>query len=91
MGGMWIDSTFFCTQPVLDDYFQWPLWSIKRPDYFHASVASGHFAGYSLCCNEENRFIFMTIKFLLLGSNDTMVDYLMVDYGLYWHRSMMLE
>ena len=47
-GGMWIDSTFFCTQPVLDDYFQWPLWSIKRPDYFHASVASGYFAGYYL-------------------------------------------
>lgn len=82
-GGMWIDSTFFCTQPVLDDYFQWPLWSIKRPDYFHASVASGYFAGYSLCCNEEKRFIFMTIRDFFLHywkNNDTMVDYLMVDY-----------
>lgn len=82
-GGMWIDSTFFCTQPVLDDYFQWPLWSIKRPDYFHASVASGYFAGYSLGCNEENRFIFMTIRDFFLHywkNNDTMVDYLMVDY-----------
>ena len=82
-GGMWIDSTFFCTQPVLDDYFQQPLWSIKRPDYFHASVASGYFAGYSLACNEENRFLFVTIRDFFLNywkHNDTMVDYLMVDY-----------
>ena len=82
-GGMWIDSTFFCTQPVLDDYFQQPLWSIKRPDYFHASIASGYFAGYSLSCNEENRFVFMTIRDFFINywkHNDTMVDYLMVDY-----------
>lgn len=82
-GGMWIDSTFFCTAPVLSEYFQQPLWSIKRPDYFHASIASGYFAGYSLSCNEENRFVFMTIRDFFLNywrHNDTMVDYLMVDY-----------
>jgi len=82
-GGMWIDSTFFCTEPVLDEYFEEPLWSIKRPDYFHASVASGYFAGYSLACKEENRFAFITIRDFFLNywkHNDTMVDYLMVDY-----------
>lgn len=82
-GGMWIDSTFFCTSPVLDEYFKEPMWSIKRPDYFHASVASGYFAGYSLACSEENRFAFMTIRDFFLNywkHNDTMVDYLMVDY-----------
>ena len=57
-GGMWIDSTFFCTQPVLDDYFHYPLWSIKRPDYFHASIASGYFAGYSLACNVNHKSVF---------------------------------
>lgn len=82
-GGMWIDSTFFCTAPVLDEYFEEPLWSIKRPDYFHASIASGYFAGYSLACKEENRFAFITIRDFFLNywkHNDTMVDYLMVDY-----------
>lgn len=82
-GGMWLDSTFFCTKPVLDEYFKMPLWSIKRPDYFHASIASGYFAGYSLACNEDNRYIFMTIRDFFLNywkHNDTMVDYLMVDY-----------
>ena len=82
-GGMWIDSTFFCTAPILDEYFKEPLWSIKRPDYFHASIASGYFAGYSLACNEKNRFAFVTIRDFFLNywkHNDTMVDYLMVDY-----------
>lgn len=82
-GGMWIDSTFFCTSPVIDEYFQEPLWSIKRPDYFHASVASGYFAGYSLACKPCNRFAFITIRDFFLNywkHNDTMVDYLMVDY-----------
>ncbi len=82
-GGMWIDSTFFCTEPILDEYFKEPLWSIKRPDYFHASIASGYFAGYSLACNEKNRFAFITIRDFFLNywkHNDTMVDYLMVDY-----------
>ena len=37
-GGMWIDSTFYCTDNVLDEYFKWPLWSIKRPDYFHQDI-----------------------------------------------------
>lgn len=82
-GGMWIDSTFFCTQPVLDDYFQQPLWSIKRPDYFHASVASGYFANYSLACDAAHRWIFKTILDFVLEywkNNDVMSDYLFLDY-----------
>ncbi len=82
-GGMWLDSTFFCTSPIIEEYFDMPLWSIKRPDYFHASVASGYFAGYSLACSMENRFAFLTIRDFFLHyweCNDTMVDYLMVDY-----------
>lgn len=49
-GGIWIDSTFFCTGRSFDDYMKMPLWSIKRPDYLHCSIASGYFAGYSLGC-----------------------------------------
>lgn len=82
-GGMWLDSTFFCVSDEIQNYFNYPLWSIKRPDYFHASVASGYFAGYSLRCNYENRYIFTTIRDYFLNywaHNDIMVDYLMVDY-----------
>lgn len=81
-GGMWLDSTFFCVNNI-EKYFNLPLWSIKRPDYFHASVASGYFAGYSLYCNEDNRKIFAIIRDFFIHyweNNDTMVDYLMVDY-----------
>lgn len=82
-GGMWLDSTFYCTAPVLDEYFKYPLWSIKRPDYFHASVAAGYFANYSLACNTEHRWIFKTILDFVLEywrKNEIMIDYLFLDY-----------
>lgn len=81
-GGMWLDATFLCTDTI-EEYFELPIWSIKRPDYGHASVACGYFAGYSLACDREHRWIFKVIRDLFLNywkNNDTMVDYLMVDY-----------
>lgn len=82
-GGMWIDSTFFCVGDKLADYFKCPLWSIKRPDYLHASVASGYFAGYSWYCNKDNRKIFIVIRdiaFYYWKHYSFLVDYLLVDY-----------
>lgn len=82
-GGMWLDATFFCTDDCLDEYFQMPIWSIKRPDYAHASVASGYFAGYSLACDAKHRWVFATIRDYFLNywrNMDSMVDYLMIDY-----------
>lgn len=82
-GGMWLDSTFFCAEPMLDQYFQMPLWSIKRPDYLHGSVACGKFATYSLSCSKENRWIFAVIKDFVLHywkENDILIDYLFLDY-----------
>ena len=49
-GGMWLDATFFCTGP-LEEHMSLPMWSIKRPDYLHGSVACGMFANYSLACD----------------------------------------
>lgn len=82
-GGMWLDATFFCVNANLDKYFKLPLWSIKRPDYGHASVACGNFAGYSLYCNKDNRWIFSVIRDFFLHyweNNNDMIDYLMIDY-----------
>ncbi len=81
-GGMWLDATFFCTES-LDQYFDMPVWSIKRPEYNHSSVACGYFAGYSYCCNDNNRWIFASMRdcFAEYWRNyDYMVDYLLVDY-----------
>lgn len=82
-GGMWLDSTFFCASPRIEEYFNYPLWSIKRPDYLHCSVASGYFAGYSLKCDSNNRWIFEVVRDFFLNywkNNDTLIDYLLVDY-----------
>ena len=83
-GGIWIDSTFFCTKPCFEEYMKLPLWSIKRPDYLHCSVAGGYFAGYSLGCSYENRWMFKVIFDFLCQyweKSEKLVDYLLVDYA----------
>ena len=49
-GGVWLDSTFFLHREILEPCFETPVWSIKRPDYRHVSVACGEFANYSFGC-----------------------------------------
>ena len=81
-GGIWLDATFFCCG-LSQECFDSPLWSVKRPDYLHGSVASGYFATYAFSCNYENRWIFAIIRdFLLLywEKNDILIDYLFLDY-----------
>ncbi|MGJ0794111.1 capsular polysaccharide synthesis protein [Bifidobacterium longum] len=82
-GGLWLDSTFYCSGPLEKMVFSKPLWSIKRPDYLHCSVAQGYFAGYSLACDVKHRWIFRAIRDFFLEywrTSNFMVDYLMVDY-----------
>lgn len=82
-GGMWLDATFFCSDFALEEYFKYPVWSIKRPDYGHCSVACGYFATYALQCHKEERWIFATIRDFFLHYwiiNDKQIDYLTLDY-----------
>lgn len=81
-GGMWLDATFFCAGPVAD-YLDLPIWSIKRPDYLHASVACGMFANYSLECDGSHRRVFATLRDYYLEywlQSDELIDYLLTDY-----------
>ncbi len=82
-GGLWLDSTFLCVSNNFDTYFNQNVWSIKRPDYAHCSVACGYFANFSLACKYESRRIFVVIRDYLLDywkKNDTIIDYLLTDY-----------
>ncbi|MGO5306766.1 capsular polysaccharide synthesis protein [Agathobacter sp. LCP21S3_B2] len=82
-GGVWLDSTFFCSQKIPNEYFRFPVWSIRRPGYGHVSVACGEFANYSLSCNEQYRWVYQIILDYVLfywEKNDIMVDYLFLDY-----------
>jgi hypothetical protein len=82
-GGLWLDATFYCAGPIESMVFATPLWTIKRPDYLHASVAGGNFAGYSLACDTSCRKPFMVVRdfFLEYWRQSTfMIDYLLVDY-----------
>lgn len=82
-GGIWLDSTFYCCRPLTDDIYDAPLWSIKRPDYLHASVASGMFANYSFGCDEGHRKVFAVIRDYFLEywrKENYLIDYLLTDY-----------
>ena len=82
-GGMWLDATFYCCRQLSGPIYDVPLFSIKRPDYLHASVAGGMFAGYSLSCDAEHRRVFQTVRDFFLEywrKSDFMIDYLLVDY-----------
>ena len=81
-GGVWLDSTFFCTGD-LEPCFKTPIWSIKRPDYRHVSVSCGEFANYSFGCTSEYRKVFAILREYLLAywkQYDYMIDYLFLDY-----------
>ena len=81
-GGLWLDSTFFCTKNI-DNIFNNQIWSIKRPNYLHCSVASGFFANYSLYSNKDSTWFYEKIlNFLLFywSKYDYVIDYLMLDY-----------
>ena len=82
-GGMWLDATFFCVSPEIEKYFTYPIWSVKRPDYLHLSIASGNFANFSLACDYEHRWVFATLRDFFLHyweTNNSLVDYLTLDY-----------
>ena len=81
-GGVWLDSTFYCVDD-LEYCFNSPIWSIKRPDYRHVSVACGEFANYSFGCTSEDRVVFAILREYLLDywrNYDYMIDYLFLDY-----------
>lgn len=81
-GGMWLDATFYCCGN-LEKYFDYPLWSIKRPDYLHASIASGYFATYSLQCSQNKKWIFKVVLDFYLHYwkiSERQIDYLTLDY-----------
>ena len=82
-GGIWLDATFFCCRSLDAPAYSAPLFSIKRPNYLHGSIASGYFAGYSWGCDESKRFVFAAARDLFTEywhRSDYLIDYLLVDY-----------
>jgi hypothetical protein len=82
-GGMWLDATFYCAGPLSGKVYDKPIWTIKRPDYLHASVACGQFANYSLACDAAHRSIFATVRDFYLEywrRECFLIDYLLTDY-----------
>lgn len=82
-GGIWLDATFYCCRDLSSPVYSAPVFSIKRPDYLHGSIASGYFANYSLGCDDAHRGVFAAFRDFFLeywSRNDYLIDYLLSDY-----------
>ncbi|MBM6775479.1 capsular polysaccharide synthesis protein [Olsenella profusa] len=82
-GGIWLDATFYCCRDLSSPVYSAPVFSIKRPDYLHGSIASGYFANYSLGCDDAHRGVFAAFRDFFLEywrRNDYLIDYLLSDY-----------
>lgn len=82
-GGLWLDATMYCVRPLEDAVLRAPLFTIKRPEYGHRSVACGNFATYALGCSYGNRWIFAAVRDLFIEywrTSKRLVDYLTQDY-----------
>lgn len=81
-GGIWLDATIYCTQPLGDTYFRVPVFTCKSPEqptdyisrYRWTAFCFGGYQGNAL-------FQFMHEAFTLYWKvNQTSIDYLLVDY-----------
>ena len=82
-GGIWLDSTIFCSAPLPADAFERALFTISRPDCDHMSVAAGRFSDFCIGCSYASRRIFVAIRdayYLYWMTNDYLIDYLTNDY-----------
>ena len=82
-GGVWLDSTFYCSSKRIEKIISSKIWTIKRPGYGHLSPAEGMFANYSFGCNYKNRNFFNAVYEFLIEywkNNDYVIDYLLTDY-----------
>lgn len=82
-GGLWLDSSVFCTGEQLQEYLHMPVWTIKRPGYGHLSVAGGRWVTGTMGCDEAHRWMFAVVRDFLLQywrTHDMLMDYLILDY-----------
>lgn len=82
-GGLWLDATFYCSGELSGPVYEAPMFTVKRPDYAHGSIACGMFAGYSLGCDSNSRRLFAVARDYYLEywkRSSFMVDYLLIDY-----------
>lgn len=86
-GGLWIDSTVFCTSNLTDKYFNKKIYtSGVKPDKYHFSISMGKWTGFLIGGYKHNiLFIFMDYFFKLYWEKyNYNIDYFMIDYALYY-------
>jgi hypothetical protein len=86
-GGLWIDSTFFLSQNLPEEYFSYPVFSAgKQPEPRHrrwVCISRYRWVGSFLGANISNNILFCFIRdffYEYLNKDGGFIDYLLVDY-----------
>lgn len=82
-GGLWIDSTVYCTAPITDDYFN-NLYTSGGYHDIGPKFVGGRWTGFLIGGNSNNKlFRFMNCFFdIYWKDNDNLIQYFLIDYGL---------
>ncbi len=81
-GGLWIDSTIFCSSPIPEDVFSWKLFSIHNPSYTGQYNPCGRWSGHVLGTNVKHLAWFNFMKQLweeYWTKYDFLCDYFLID------------
>lgn len=81
-GGLWLDSTIYCSQPIPDTYFEFPMFSCKSQERDCGYISRMRWTAFVMGGFTNNVFFrYMHAAFSLYWQkNSVSIDYLLVDY-----------
>lgn len=84
-GGIWMDSTIYMVQPLPDDIYKLPLYTIKRKQGATHYISDGQWTTYFWCVGERNSFAQYCYDYLIeyWRSYSKLLDYTFLDYIIY--------
>lgn len=89
-GGIWIDATFFITQPLPEYFFTYPVFSAaKQPepkDRRAVCISEFRWTGSFIGTNVRNYALFMFLRDFFVEytqNEEVFIDYLLIDYLIY--------
>lgn len=81
-GGLWIDSTIFCSRAIPEEYFSYPFFSIKRDERECGYISKLRWTTFFLGSFKNNPLVyFIKTAFETYWNNhENAIDYLLFDY-----------
>jgi hypothetical protein len=82
-GGIWIDSTCYCTSPIPLEVQKYPFYSCKSLNWNSALISHEQWANYCLASNQSDYILYNFLREILFEYwkvENYPIDYLLTDY-----------